>query len=154
MPLVVGAWLAGVHDGDRSVMKSAQDALVLVFPTSEKRSGLSKAYQTPILEFCNDAVLKETPQSLSDERNTTPEDSEAKYARLVASSISVVTNMLTNISEGERQKQNALYEELLGSQKLWDLLSTEDATARRALLRLLRLCLDKQKGKTEGLNML
>lgn len=146
MPQVIGAWLAGIHDGDRSVTKSAQDALALVFATPEKRSGLSKAYQAPILEFCNNAILKESSQSLSDERTTTPEDSEAKYARVVASSIAVVTNLLSNLPDVEKEKQSTLYNELLGAQKLWDFSSMEDSLTRRALLRLLRVCLDKQKG--------
>lgn len=149
MSSVIGPWLAGIHDGDRSVMKSAQDALVLVFPTAEKRSSLSRAYHGPILEFCSDAVLKETPQSLSDERNTTPEDSEAKYARLVASSISVITNLFGNLPDNEREKQSSLYESLLGSQKLWDFSCAEDSMVRRALLRLLQLCLKKHEGMSE-----
>lgn len=148
MPQLIGAWLAGCHDGDRTVMKSAQAALKQVFSTPEKQAGLSRAYQGPIMEFCSGAILKETPQSLSDERNTTPEDSEAKYARLVSSSISVFTSLLNNLSDTEREKHIVQYEELLGAQKLWDVSSSDDSMSRRALLKLLRLCLSKQKGST------
>ncbi len=147
MPHTIGAWLCGVHDADKTVMRSAQDALKLVFPTAEKQRDLSKVYQLPILEYCRDAILRETAQTLSDDRSTTPEDSDAKYARIIASSIRVITDMLTNLPEGEVQKQHQVYEELFAAKSLWDFVSSKDSLVRRAVLRLLWTGLQKTKGK-------
>ncbi len=94
MPKLVGAWLAGLHDNDRPVAKAARDSFKHVFPTQDKMRAVWKVYQLPILEYSRDAILQETVQSLSDERTVSPDDAEAKYARVVGTSISIVTNML------------------------------------------------------------
>ena len=94
MPNLVGAWLAGLYDNDRPVAKAARESLASVFLTQEKMQAVWNIYRTPIIEYCRDAILRESVQSLSDERATSPDDAEAKYARVVATSISVVTNML------------------------------------------------------------
>ena len=94
MPKLVGAWLAGLYDNDRPVAKATRDSLKNVFPTEEKIRSIWKVYQSAILEYSRDAILRETIQSLSDERTVSPDDAEAKYARVVGTCISVVTNML------------------------------------------------------------
>ena len=94
MPKLVGAWSAGLYDNDRPVAKAARDSFRQVFPTQEKISAIWRVYQFPILEYSRDAILRETVQTLSDERTVSPDDAEAKYARVVGTSISVITNML------------------------------------------------------------
>ncbi|KAJ8610505.1 hypothetical protein MRB53_038497 [Persea americana] len=49
--------------------RSAQEALHKAFATPEKRSALLKAYNGPLLEFCEDVVLQENAKTLSDERD-------------------------------------------------------------------------------------
>lgn len=94
MPKLVGAWLAGLYDNDRPVAKAARDSFTRVFPTEEKMRAIWKVYHSPILEYTQDAILRETVQTLSDERTVSPDDAEAKYARVVGSSISVITHLL------------------------------------------------------------
>ncbi|KAI9674183.1 MAG: hypothetical protein M1817_002001 [Caeruleum heppii] len=77
MPKVVGAWLAGLYDNDRPVARAASESFSHVFPTDEKIRGVWKAYEHPILEYAGDALIKETPQTLSDERIMSPDDVEA-----------------------------------------------------------------------------
>ena len=146
MPGIVGAWTAGLYDSDKSVNRAAQDALQRVFPTPEKRFNLSKVYQLPILEFASDATLKETPQTLSDERTTTPEDTESKYSRVISSSVSVVDSLLNSLPDTETKKHDSIYEAFVTSSKIWDFLSSEDSTVRRTVLRFLRTCLVKRTG--------
>lgn len=137
----VGSWVSGCYEGDRVVAKAATDAFVLVFPTVEKRDSINKVYQLPNLEFCKEALLLESAKSLSDERTTKSEDADAKYYRLVASSLSLLRGLLEKLSPDEIQKQERLYEELLSSKELWAFAVSKDSAVRRALLRLIPTCL-------------
>lgn len=58
-----------------------------VFTTEEKRNGVWKVYQSAILDFVDDVILQQTPQTLSDERTVKPDDAEAKYARVVGTAL-------------------------------------------------------------------
>lgn len=152
LPVTVGPWLSGLHDGDKAVARAAADALHQTFPSLEKREQLLKAYQTQIIEFARDTVLHETPQTLSDERNTTKEDSEAKYSRVVACNVLVVTESLSKLDAASIEKCHTLYEEFVGDKKTWEHISSKDTHLRRAVLRLIKLCLSAHKGKQQWLN--
>ncbi|KAF2717089.1 hypothetical protein K431DRAFT_316027 [Polychaeton citri CBS 116435] len=143
MARIVGPWLAGTYDSDRATAKAAQEALQLVFPTPEKLRSLRKAFHAQLLEFSKDSVLQETVQSLSDERVVSKDDAEAIYARVVATSLMVITSLLSELSSNDIQQQHHVYEEFLGDKKLWEYPSHEDAGVRRAVHRLVRACLDK-----------
>lgn len=58
-----------------------------VFTTEEKRNGVWKVYQSSILDFVDDVILQQTPQTLSDERTVKPDDAEAKYARVAGTAL-------------------------------------------------------------------
>ena len=94
MTQVVGAWLAGLYDNDRSVIRAARDSLRQVFVSETKLKSLWRVYQPSILAFAEDAVTKETTYTLSDERTTSPDDASAKYARVIAAAISMVANVI------------------------------------------------------------
>jgi hypothetical protein len=143
MPAVIGAWLSGLHDGDKVVSRAAQEALERVFQSPEKQDNLWKVYQSPIASFTHDAILKENAQTLSDERTTTKEDSEAKYFRVVSSSISVITDLFTKLDKAEIDKHEDVYTEIFSEKALWDFISSKDVQLRRAVMRLLRACTSK-----------
>lgn len=87
LPKVIGAWIAGLYDNDRQVQRSAVESFVRVFSTEEKRSGVWKVYQSAILDFVDDVILQQNPQTLSDERTIKPDDVEAKYARVAGTAL-------------------------------------------------------------------
>lgn len=144
MPKIAGPWLAGGYDSDRAVARAAQEALGQVFPTPEKVQNVRKAFQAPLLEYCRDAILKETPQTLSDERTVSPDDAEATYARVIATSLSVVSSLLHGLSREGVEKQQELYDEILGDGKLWSFGTFSDVAVRRYTHRLLRTCIENQ----------
>lgn len=152
MPDVVGSWLAGLHDGDKSVMRAVQESLAQVFPTTDKQAGLYKVYQGNILEFCKNAILKERPKTLSDERSTSVENSEAIYARVVSSCISLVHDLLTKVESSHGQEQHDIREELLSDDSLWSLLSSKDIQVRRSLYRLLKFSLHQRQGSSHQIS--
>ena len=90
MPDVVGAWFAGLFDGDKIVSRSAQESIEQTFHTKEKVKNVWKIYLGSILQFCSDAVFKENVNTLSDERTVSPDDASMKHARVIAAAISVV----------------------------------------------------------------
>lgn len=146
MPKAMGAWLSGLYDADRSVVEATQSSLRQVFNTPEKIQNLRKAYQHHILEYCRDAIDKETALTLSDERTVSPDDAEAKYTRVISACISLVGSLLSNLAPEEISKHHAEYESLFGDKTLWDFASHSDPSIRRALHKFLCICLDKQPG--------
>ncbi|KAL1960846.1 hypothetical protein VTO42DRAFT_5829 [Malbranchea cinnamomea] len=144
VPKVVGAWLAGLYDNDKPVQRAAQESIVKAFPTEEKRRGIWKVYQSQILEFVVDAVLRQTPQTLSDERTVKPDEANAKHARVVATGLQVLIRLLsiTNIQELPGEP----VETLLGSRNLWKLAYHDDPFVRRALYELLGRALTVAEG--------
>ncbi|KAK5114496.1 hypothetical protein LTR62_002431 [Meristemomyces frigidus] len=144
LPRIAGPWLAGCHDSDRAASKAAQDALHLVFSSPEKTAGLKQKFHGSILEYCRDAALNETTQTLSDERAVSKDDAEATYARVLATSLAVITGLLKSLPEDEIAKQESLYEEVLGETKLWELACHSDAVVRKSFHRLVQVAVAKQ----------
>ena len=94
MSKIVGPWAAGLYDDDRSVVRAAQESFRQVFSTEEKMKNLWRVYQKPLLEHSRDVILEETVQTLSDERTVSPDDAQAKYARVIGAAIMVVSHIL------------------------------------------------------------
>lgn len=150
MPKLSGPWLAGAQDSDRAAAKAAQDALKQVFNTPEKIQNVEKAFQQPILEYCRDALLNETVQTLSDERNVSADDAEATYCRVVATSLAVISNLLRDLTPDETAKQQETYNTVIAESKIWEFAAYKDVAVRRYVHRLLRMCLEKQKPAVES----
>lgn len=94
MPTVVGAWLCGMNDNDKLVVKSATTAFRDLFSSSEKQAGVWKAYQSHILRYCSDAILVESVNTLSDPNTVGKDDAETKYSRVLGAAISTLTKAL------------------------------------------------------------
>ncbi|KAF2478305.1 RING zinc finger protein-like protein [Lindgomyces ingoldianus] len=144
MPKSVGAWLSGLYDSDRSVAEATQNSLRQVFNTPEKIQNIRRAYHKPLLEYCRDAIDKETALTLSDERTTSPDDAEAKYSRVISACISLVGSLLSNLKPEDLSKLQSEYTGLLTDDKLWGFASYNDAPIRRSIHRFLKTCLSKQ----------
>ncbi|EAW07440.1 ubiquitin-protein ligase RKR1 [Aspergillus clavatus NRRL 1] len=144
LPKVVGAWLAGVYDNDRPVHLSALESFTRVFSTDQKRSGVWKVYQSSILEFVDDVILQQTPQTLSDERTVKPDDAEAKYARVVGTALMLFNRILANSTHEDLQKDLSTVETLLQSKTLWSLCFHDDPFVRKSVYVLLRSAVSKE----------
>jgi hypothetical protein len=144
MPQSVAAWLCGLYDSDRAVIDATKNSLRLVFITPDKIQNIRKAYQQPILEYCRDAVDKESPTTLSDERTVSPDDATAKYSRVISACIALLGSLLANLQPEELAKFQSDYESVLGDKKLWEFAAHGDTSIRRSLHRFLQTCLAKQ----------
>jgi hypothetical protein len=145
LPDFVGPWLAGTFDRDKRVSKAASDALSSFLPTKEKEEAFWKAVQNRALGFASEAV-RETPDTLSDERSTTKQDSEAKYYRVVGASLSLVLNLVRRGDISSLQDGLASYLEVPA---IWTMPSAEDPFVRRVFYQFLSTLLDTQPNLLE-----
>ncbi|MCJ1244899.1 hypothetical protein MMC30_002100 [Trapelia coarctata] len=144
MPKSVGAWLAGLQDNDRIVSRAAQGALEKVFPSEDKQKTVWKVFQQPILDYCRDAVLKQSVQTLSDERTASPDDAEAKYARVIGTAILTVASALDILPADDLGIQRESYREFFQTKGILDLAGHGDSFVRKAVYRLVLSGIKKQ----------
>jgi hypothetical protein len=94
LPKLIGAWIAGIYDNDKLVHRSALESFTKVFSTDQKRNNVWKIYQSSILDFVDDVILRQTPLTLSDERTVKRDDAEGKYSRVAGAAIMLFNRVL------------------------------------------------------------
>ncbi|KAF8537591.1 hypothetical protein BDD12DRAFT_744486 [Trichophaea hybrida] len=141
MPKIVGPWLCGLFDSDRTSARETRESLLKVFKSEEKLNSIWKAYQNAILDFCKITVITESVYSLSDERWVVPDDAEAKFARVIATCYLAVAHL---ISTQELEPLDESYGELLREKILWTFAFHADSFLRRAVYKLLQDALEKR----------
>ncbi|TWU77234.1 hypothetical protein ED733_001585 [Metarhizium rileyi] len=142
LPKIVGPWLAGLYDRDRVVVRATNDGLSSFLTTAEKTRAFWVKCQVQILDFAIEAI-RETQETLSDERSTTTEDAEAKYFRVVTSSLSLVLGLLEKVDNAGMQKFADKYEEYFNQEAVWKSITFKDAAVRKSVCQLLFACLDR-----------
>lgn len=142
IPKIVGPWLAGTYDKDRVVSRAATEGLSSFLNTDEKVTQFWRRLQAQILDYALESV-RETPDTLSDERSTTKEDSEAKYYRVVGASLALVLNLLQKVGVDQTGEQLDQY---LGAESVWALAAADDSHVRRMVYQLALICLQKHNG--------
>ena len=143
LPRIVGSWLAGTFDRDRTVSRVATEGLSSFLTTEDKVVQFWKRCQQQILDYASDA-FKETSSTLSDERSTTADDAEAKYHRVLASSLSLVLNLLQKLDPSELDKQKDNYDQFFEHDKVWSNITSKDTLLRRLSCQILSISLDKR----------
>ncbi|KAK0636805.1 hypothetical protein B0T17DRAFT_483366 [Bombardia bombarda] len=138
IPSIVGPWLAGTFDRDRAVSRAATDSLSALLTTEDKTAQFWRRCQIQILDYAIEAI-SETPDTLSDERSTTKEDIEAKYYRVVGSSLSLVLNLLKKADAAELGDGLAQYFEV---EAVWSMAAIQDSVVRRTFYQLIQVCLE------------
>jgi E3 ubiquitin-protein ligase listerin len=118
---VIGAWLSGAFDTDRSVCRAALESFEAAFPSEEKRKVVWKLYRGPLLEHVQDAALRHSPQTLSDERNTSPDDAEAKYVRVVSTALLALDRLLQTDLQENDLSSNETFQSIINAKKIGDL---------------------------------
>ncbi|KAI9892151.1 MAG: hypothetical protein M1814_001857 [Vezdaea aestivalis] len=147
MPSVIGPWFAGEFDNDRSASKAARDSFAAVFATEKKVELVRKSYAASILSYCIDAILAESPKTLSDPRTVSPDDADVIYTRLAGSCIAVISDYIARNSM--TKSEAAILEPFLQNKALWMLAVWKDPFVRKSIYALLQLCLEKQASLLE-----
>ncbi|KAK9769418.1 hypothetical protein SCAR479_13900 [Seiridium cardinale] len=148
IPKIVASWLAGTFDRDRVVSRIASEGLSSFLTTPEKTTQFWKRCQPQILEYASDAVL-ETADTLSDERSTNTDDAEAKYYRVLGSSLALVLNLLQKLDAADIEKHLDTYDEFLGVEKVWMSALVRDTTVRRIASQIVAVCIEKRPDAVE-----
>lgn len=143
LPKVVGAWLAGLYDRDRVAARAASEGLASFLNTPEKVTSFWNKCQAQILDYAIEAI-QETQETLSDERSTTPEDSEAKYYRVVTASLSLVLGLLQKIDGPSFEKLQPRYDNFFEEDNVWKTITFKDPTVRKTVCQLLFASIDRK----------
>ncbi|KAI9471976.1 MAG: hypothetical protein EXX96DRAFT_622161 [Benjaminiella poitrasii] len=125
---LIGPWLLSMYDSSKDVVKVAQGAFETVF-AADKRLGAISFCQKEILDYITDMLLYKTPETLSDVRYVNKEDMLAKYARVISSSLQILSYLIQSLPD----KLTDAYEMILDDSTMWKRLSTnESALIRKA----------------------
>ncbi|KAI1416842.1 hypothetical protein F5Y13DRAFT_204219 [Hypoxylon sp. FL1857] len=149
VPKIVGSWLAGTFDKDKAVSRAAIEGLSSFLTTPEKVVQFWKRCQAQILQYASDAI-KETAETLSDERSTNADDAEAKYHRVLGSSLALVLNLLQKLDLPDLEKFQDNYDQFFEQDKVWASVTINDTVVRRLSCQLLSTCLEKRSGRIEA----
>ncbi|KOS20375.1 E3 ubiquitin-protein ligase listerin [Escovopsis weberi] len=142
IPKVVGTWLAGLYDRDRAASRAAGDGLSSFLNTPEKMTAFWRKCHPQILDYALDGI-RETADTLSDERSTSKEDAEAKYHRVVSASLSLVLGLLERLDSPDFAKLRDKYDEFFAEEVVWHSIALSDPAVRKAVCQLLVVCLDR-----------
>ncbi|OTA59151.1 hypothetical protein K449DRAFT_466863 [Hypoxylon sp. EC38] len=146
VPKIVGSWLAGTFDKDKAVSRAAIEGLSSFLTTPEKVVQFWKRCQAQILEYASNAI-KETAETLSDERTTNADDAEAKYHRVLGSSLALVLNLLQKLDLQNLEKFQDNYDQFFEQDKVWASVTVNDSVVRRLSCQLLSVCLEKRPSR-------
>ncbi|KAI1334461.1 hypothetical protein F5Y15DRAFT_401526 [Xylariaceae sp. FL0016] len=146
VPKIVASWLAGTFDKDRPVARVATEGLSSFLTTPEKLALFWKRCQQQILDYASEAI-KETPDTLSDQRSTSADDAEAKYHRVVAGGLALVLNLLQKLEPSDVDKCIDSYDQFFEDNKVWVSITVNDTVVRRLACQLLSVCLEKRPGQ-------
>ncbi|KAH8681038.1 hypothetical protein BX600DRAFT_504780 [Xylariales sp. PMI_506] len=143
VPKIVASWLAGTFDRDKVVSRVATEGLSSFLTTPEKTLQFWTRCQPQILEYASDAIL-ETTDTLSDERSTSSDDAEAKFYRVLASSLALVLNLLQKLDHAGLQRHNEAYSSFFEIDKVWACATENDIVVRKLSSQIVITCLDKR----------
>ncbi|XP_064628174.1 E3 ubiquitin-protein ligase listerin-like [Lineus longissimus] len=115
---LMGAWLLSQCDTFPPAALAAKAAFEAAFPPV-KQTGAIMFCKNEILQYLKDNLLQQTPQTLSDPKNTPKEDIESKYVKVVSSSLMAMRLFLTTIPDDQRDDLTGLVDEILAAPKLW-----------------------------------
>ncbi|KAI0594556.1 hypothetical protein F4775DRAFT_573675 [Biscogniauxia sp. FL1348] len=149
IPKVVGPWLAGTFDRDRAVSRAATEGLSSFLTTPEKVAQFWKRCQQQIIDYASEAI-KETPDTLSDQRSTSADDAEAKYHRVLSGGLVLVINLLQKLDLAELEKCLDNYDQFFEDNKVWASVTINDVVTRRLACQLLLVCIEKRPGRIEA----
>ncbi|KAI5921448.1 hypothetical protein F4810DRAFT_678132 [Camillea tinctor] len=149
IPKIVGSWLAGTFDRDRAVSRAATEGLASFLTTPEKVAQFWKRCQPQIVDYASEAI-KETVDTLSDQRSTSADDAEAKYHRVLSGGLVLVLNLLQKLELAEIEKCLDKYDQFFEDNRVWASVTINDVVTRRLACQLLSVCIEKRPGRIEA----
>lgn len=141
MPQIIGPWLCGTYDNDRTVSKAARESLIKTFGL-DKLKKVWEVYHPDILAYCTNIIEREQVHTLSGEAHgKNAEEAEAKFARVIGACISALRHIIMDAPLETVSEAAELYRELFGKPTLWEFAYYANSSIRSAVYNLLRACL-------------
>ncbi|XP_012683168.2 E3 ubiquitin-protein ligase listerin [Clupea harengus] len=115
---IMGHWLIAQCDTYTPASSSASTAFQAAFPLNKQPGALSFC-RDEILSVIQETLLKETADTLSDPQNVPEEEREAKYVRLLTSSLLALKRLLIQLPPPDREALSERLAQLLAQGKFW-----------------------------------
>ncbi|XP_078698353.1 E3 ubiquitin-protein ligase listerin-like isoform X4 [Branchiostoma floridae x Branchiostoma belcheri] len=129
---VMGIWLLSQCDTYVPSADAARLAFSTAFPHNKQAEALVFC-KHEVLTHLQDNLFKQTPQTMSDPKTTSPEEVEAKYQRVVTASLMAIKLFMNTIPASENMELTETYGRLLGNDKLWKFSKHKSPQIRGAL---------------------
>lgn len=130
----IGVWLSGVFDTDRSTARACRESIDFAFGhKKEKISNLWKIFTPQIVHYSHQVLAYETKDTLSDERFSTKDESEAKYLRVLQASILLVVHTLAeNDVASLNENATSLLKSIFSQETLMEAFSSKDFSLKKS----------------------
>ncbi|KAF3706549.1 E3 ubiquitin-protein ligase listerin [Channa argus] len=115
---LMGHWILSQCDTYTPAASAACQAFKAAFSPSKQPEALSFC-KDEILTVLQDVLLKETADTLSDPQSVTDEEREAKYVRMLTSSLLGVKRLLSLLLQNDRVALEQRLADLVNSGKFW-----------------------------------
>ncbi|XP_034539490.1 E3 ubiquitin-protein ligase listerin [Notolabrus celidotus] len=115
---LMGHWILSQCDPYTPAASAACQAFHAAFSPAKQPEALSFCKEE-ILNVLQDVLLKETADTLSDPQSVTGEEREAKYVRMLTSSLLGVKRLLSLLLPDDRTALEQRLANLIGSAKFW-----------------------------------
>ncbi|XP_061596611.1 E3 ubiquitin-protein ligase listerin [Cololabis saira] len=115
---LMGHWILSQCDTYTPAASAACQAFQAAFSPPKQPEALGFC-KDEILMVLQDILLKETADTLSDPQNVTEEEREAKYVRMLTSSLLGVKRLLSLLLQSDRAALEERLADLVGAAKFW-----------------------------------
>ncbi|XP_020495512.2 E3 ubiquitin-protein ligase listerin [Labrus bergylta] len=115
---LMGHWILSQCDPHTPAASAACQAFQAAFSPTKQPEALSFC-KDEILNVLQDVLLKETAETLSDPQSVTEEEREAKYVRMLTSSLLGVKRLLSLLLQSDRTALEQRLAHLVNSGKFW-----------------------------------
>ncbi|GAA6232148.1 E3 ubiquitin-protein ligase listerin [Lates japonicus] len=115
---LMGHWILSQCDTYTPAASAACQAFQAAFSPAKQPEALSFC-KDEILNVLQDILLKETADTLSDPQSVTEEEREAKYVRMLTSSLLGVKRLLSLLLQNDREALEQRLTHLVNSGKFW-----------------------------------
>ncbi|XP_073685432.1 E3 ubiquitin-protein ligase listerin [Garra rufa] len=115
---IMGHWLISQCDTYSPAASAASAAFQAAFPLNKQPEAISFC-KDEVLTVLQDNLLKETADTLSDPQSVPEEEREAKYIRLLTSSLLALKRLLTVLPEQDREVLQERLTQLITQGKFW-----------------------------------
>ncbi|XP_059400765.1 E3 ubiquitin-protein ligase listerin-like [Carassius carassius] len=115
---IMGHWLISQCDTYSPAASAASAAFQSAFPLNKQPEAISFC-KDEILNVLQDNLLKETAETLSDPQSVPEEEREAKFIRLLTSSLLALKRLLSILPEQDRELLKERLTQLITQVKFW-----------------------------------